>query len=381
MSRGKRLTLSLCGWLSVSLLLPSLGLAQTTPPISTSTAVTLDRLGDPVSLERQLRALPGDGPLSLANGEAHRGDFRLGAGQSINGDLLVLKGDADLSGKVSGNVVVLDGDILLHKGALVRGDALALNGAIRERGGVIQGERRALRAGSGGGETAAPNPAAPAAGVLAKAAGLAGVLFTLTLLGFGMVLFAQPQLETISDTVSHSLLRAFATGLLAQVVVLPTLGMVVTGLVLSVVGIILVPFVLLVIPLALSVALVAGFLAVAHAMGETRVRRRMAAGARVGSVNSYGYLLSGLTGIGLLWAAWVLVGWVPVAGALMFVAAVLATWLLATIGFGAALLSRGGVKPAFSGRLVPPEAMTDEYLWATPRYGVSAVKRPPKGEK
>jgi hypothetical protein len=334
--------------------------------------VKLDQLGDPVRLERELRGLPRVGEITVPNGEAHRGDFRVAVGQTVSGNLLVLKGDAEVSGKVAGNVVVLDGDIVLHAGSLVTGDALALGGSIRERGGVIQGERRSLGAGA-----TAPAPAAAAGmGVLAKAAGLAGVLFTLTLLGFGMVLFAQPQLETISDTVSHSLLRAFATGLLAEIVVLPTLGMFVTGLVLSVVGIILVPFVLIVVPLALSVAVVAGFLAVAHTMGETRTRRRMAAGARIGSANSYRYLLHGLSAIGLLWLAWILVGWVPVAGVLVFAAALLATWLLATIGFGATLLSRGGVKPAFSGRLVPPEAMTDEYLWATPLHGVSAVKRP-----
>ncbi|HEV8150148.1 MAG TPA: hypothetical protein VGP61_08205, partial [Gemmatimonadales bacterium] len=92
----------------------------------------------------------------------------------------------------------------------------------------------------------------------------------------------------------------------------------------------------------------------------------------------YRYLLSGLSAVALLWLGWILLGWVPIAGVLLFAAALLATWLLATIGFGAALLSRGGVTPAFSGRFVPPEAMTDEYLWATPRYGVSAVERPPR---
>lgn len=336
--------------------------------------VQLDQLGDAVRLERELRGLPGAAAITVPNGEAHRGDFRLGAGRTLSGHLLVLQGDADLSGRVAGNVVVLDGDLVLHPGSVVTGDALTLGGTIRERGGVIQGERRSLGAGA-----AAALPARRGGiGVLAKAAGLAGVLFTLTVLGFGMVLFAQPQLETISDTVSHSPLRAFATGLLAEIVALPTLGMFVTGLLLSVVGIILVPFVLVVVPLALSVAVVAGFLAVAHAMGETRTRRRMAAGARIGSANSYRYLLSGLSAVALLWLGWILLGWVPVAGVLLFAAALLATWLLATIGFGAALLSRGGVTPAFSGRFVPPEAMTDEYLWATPRYGVSAVERPPR---
>ncbi len=61
----------------------------------------------------------------------------------------------------------------------------------------------------------------------------------------------------------------------------------------------------------------------------------------------------------------------------MFLAAFLATWLVATTGFGACLLSRAGIKPTFAGRYLPPEAVTDEYLWATPQFGVSAARRPP----
>jgi hypothetical protein len=62
----------------------------------------------------------------------------------------------------------------------------------------------------------------------------------------------------------------------------------------------------------------------------------------------------------------------------MLMAAGLTTWTIATVGFGAALLSRGGIREHFAGRLIPPEMMTDEYLWATPQFGVPAVKRPPK---
>jgi hypothetical protein len=54
------------------------------------------------------------------------------------------------------------------------------------------------------------------------------------------------------------------------------------------------------------------------------------------------------------------------------------TWLLLTMGLGATILSRAGVRGEFAGRLVPPEALTDEYLWATPQLGVPAVKRPEK---
>jgi hypothetical protein len=339
-------------------------------------SVDIASLVDPVALEQRLRRLLRADPtqlrLTVPNGQARLGNFSVGSSETVTGNLLLLKGQLDLFGKVTGNVVALDGDIVMHPGAIISGDALAIGGRIRDRGGVVQGEQRAL----GAAPVAVTAGRGPLSLALTNAAGLVGVLVTLSLIGFGVVLFAKPNLETISDTVGHSFFRSFLTGLLAQILAIPTFGMLITGLVLSVVGLLLVPFVVVVVPVLLMVALVGGFLGVAHAMGETHIRRRMAAGAMVGSPNSYRYLLVGLGVVGAVWLAWVAFGWVPVAGTLMFIAAFLATWLLATVGLGACLLSRAGIKPTFAGRYVPPEALTDEYLWATPQFGVNAVKRP-----
>jgi hypothetical protein len=342
--------------------------------------IDLSLLGDAVTLEQRLRALvkESDGALKLnvPGGRARQGDFSVGSSETITGHLLVLQGQVDLFGKVTGNVVALDGDIVTHRGAVIEGDALALGGRIQDRGGAIRGDQRAL-----GATTTRPAVRrGPMELALLGTAGLAGVLLTLLVLGTGTVLFAKSNLEIVSDTVTHSFLRSFFAGLLAQVLVVPTFGMLVTGLVLSVVGILLVPFVVVVMPLLVLAALVGGFIAVAHAMGETHLRRRMAAGVIVGSANSYRYLLTGLAGLGAVWLIWILFGWVPVAGTLIFAAAAIATWLLATVGFGACLLSRAGVQPGFAGRYIPPEALTDEYLWATPQFGVTAVKRPEKKE-
>ena len=350
---------------------------QAIPPGGPS--VDLRRLDDPVRLEQQLRHLvqAGNTPLRLTvpNGQARLGDYRVSAGEAVAGDLLILRGDADLFGRVSGNVVTLDGDVVIHPGAVVTGDALAIGGRIRDRGGVIQGEQRSLGAFP---RAAIEGTTRSATGLtIARLAGLAGVFVSLTLLGFGMVLVAHPNLEIVSETVANSALRSFAVGLLAQVLALPTLGLVVTGLVLSVVGILLIPFVAIAVALLLLATIVGGFLAVAHAMGETRIRRRMARGTATGSANSYRFMATGLGGIAASWAGWVVFGWVPVAGTIMFLAAFLGTWILATAGFGAALLSRAGIRPQFAGRYLPPEAVTDEYLWATPQFGVTAAKRPP----
>jgi hypothetical protein len=209
-----------------------------------------------------------------------------------------------------------------------------------------------------------------------RIAGVIGVFLTLSALGFGLVMFGRPNLEVVSDTVAHSFGRAFITGLLGQILLLPTFGMLVVGLILSVAGILLLPFAVVVYTLLVIVAAVGGYLAVAHAMGETYIRRRMALGAVIGSPNSYRYLLIGIAALASLWLAWAIFGWVPVAGNLIRGAAFLVTWLLGTAGFGAALLSRAGVRENFAGRIIPPEALTDEYLWATPQFGVPAARRP-----
>jgi len=345
--------------------------------------VALDDLSKPTAIESRLREAlrqHDDGVrVTVTNGAARMGDFSIGSNETVPGHLLVVQGTADIYGKLLGNLVTVDGDVVIHPGGVVSGDILTLGGEVRDEGGEIGGEVRTFRTSS---VLNTPLPVqgaqAPTAieTVFRRMAGVVGVFLTLGALGFGLVMFGRPNLEVVSDTVSHSFGRAFATGLLGQLLLLPTFGMLVVGLILSVVGIVLLPFAVVVYALLVIVGAVGGYLAVAHAMGETYTRRRLALGAMIGSPNSYRYLLVGLGALAAFWAAWSVFGWVPVAGDLIRGAAILVTWLLATAGFGAALLSRAGIRENFAGRLLPPEALTDEYLWATPQYGVTAAKRP-----
>ena len=357
--------------------------SQAIPPAAEGTPpVDLSDLSNPVEIENRLKTAlaPKDGAMrvTVPSGTARRGSFIVGSAEALEGDLLVVQGDADVYGRLNGNLVTVEGDVIVHPGALVSGDILALGGEVRDMGGEIGGESRALRSST----VFAPAAAVAEAEVGAltvvgrRLAGVLGVFLTLAALGFGLVMFGRPNLEVVSDTVSHSFGRAFVTGLLGQILVIPTFGMLIVGLILSVAGILLLPFAVAVYGLLVVVAALGGFLAVAHAMGETYVRRRMAMGVVIGSPNSYRYLVVGLGALAVLWLAWSMFGWVPVAGTLIGVAAFLVTWLLATAGFGAALLSRAGIRENFAGRLIPPEALTDEYLWATPQFGVPAGRRP-----
>jgi hypothetical protein len=343
-------------------------------------SIDLSDLSKPTEVEDRIRSAlqpEGDLRLTIPGGTARRGDYSVGSDASLTGHLLVVDGNADVYGTLRGNLVTVKGDVVVHPGGVVSGDILTLGGQVRDRGGEIGGEVRTL-------QSAALSPAAraesehltPMQSVLRRLAGVLGVFLTLSVLGFGLVMFGRQNLEVVSDTVSHSFGRAFVTGLLGQILLLPTFGMLVVGLILSVAGILLLPFAIAVFAMLVVVGVVGGYLAVAHAMGETYTRRRMALGVIIGSPNSYRYLLVGLMALASLWAAWALFGWVPVAGSIVWGAAFFLSWLLGTAGFGAALLSRAGIKENFSGRLFPPEAMTDEYLWATPQFGVAAGRRP-----
>ena len=344
-------------------------------------AVNLGDLSQPVAIENQLHtALAGqaDPKLTVPGGTARIGNYSIGSAESFDGHLLVVDGNADVYGRLRGNLVTLRGDVVLHPGSMVAGDILTLSGKVRDLGGEIGGEVRSLESAASGPSRAQAGPAAlsPVMSVFYRVAGVVGVFLTLLVLGFGVIIFGRQNLEIVSDTVSHSFGRSFVTGLLGQILLLPTFGMLVVGLVLSVAGILLLPFAVAVFAMLVVVGVVGGYLAVAHALGETYTRRRMALGVIVRSPNSYRYLLIGLLAIASLWTAWALFGWVPVAGSIMWGAAFFVSWLLGTAGFGAALLSRAGIKENFSGRLCPPEAMTDEYLWATPQFGVPAGRRP-----
>ncbi|HEY8061230.1 MAG TPA: polymer-forming cytoskeletal protein [Gemmatimonadales bacterium] len=339
------------------------------------------QLGQPALLERQLRSALrkpiGATRLTVVGGSARIGRYSVGSDESIHGHVVVLEGDAEVHGRVEGNVVALDGDITVFPGGSIVGDALAIGGRIHTVGtGTISGSEQTL--------DAAVEPLRPPQPIVTQiarhAAGLAGLLMVLTVLGFGIVTFGRPNLEIVSDTVAHSFGRSFLAGLLGQVLVLPTFGMLVVGLALTIAGALLLPFAIAVYLVLVLVTTLVGLLAVAHAMGERITRRRMARGIAL-SPNAYRYVATGLGTVAVIWLAWVVFGWVPVAGTLMLAAAMLTTWTLATVGFGAALLSRGGIREHFAGRLVPPDMMTDEYLWATPQFGVAAVKRPPRDDR
>ena len=206
---------------------------------------------------------------------------------------------------------------------------------------------------------------------------IVAIFIALAMIGFGTVFFGRRYVEVIADTASNAFGRSLVVGLLGQLLLLPTLAMLIVGLIFTIVGILLLPFAVVAFVVAAAAAALGGYLAVAHAVGETWTRRRMANGAFVRHPTAYGYVFTGLVGLLGLWAAAALFGW---AGPVVYVfraAAFIVTWLAATVGFGAVLLSRAGLRETFAGRHAGE--MSDEYLWATPP-ATPAAPRPGRRE-
>lgn len=297
-------------------------------------------------------------------------DYALPSDRTVGGNLALLDGELRLGGQVRGHVLVLDGTLILEPRARVDGDVLQVGGEVRREGGRVAGEFLSV-------ELAAPGTDAPAApgadvedrireevrrsmedarerhrpGFFARAAdnvgdavgGVLGVVGILLLLGLGgalAVYFVRPQLEVVADTARHSFGRAFGVGLAGQILFGPVLFI----LVVAVVTWLVIPFYLI----ATLLAVVGGYLAVAHGAGEALARQRYRYEwmERLRRSNSYYYVLSGLAALllpfALAEALHLFGGWLGfLQGMLLFVGWVIA-WLAASVGLGAVLLSRGG---------------------------------------
>jgi hypothetical protein len=194
----------------------------------------------------------------------------------------------------------------------------------------------------------------PVGAVVGGLLGLVGTFVALTAIAFGVSFFGGRQLDVVADTVSTSLVRSFFVGLFAQPLILPAFGAMIAGLTLTVIGILVIPVAIVAFVVALLAAALGGYLAVARVAGSAFMKRRRGDHG----VESFGILRSVAYGLAILLAVWlpaVILSWVPVAGSLLTWAAVVFTWMLMTTGFGAALLTRGGVRATFGRRFTPPE--------------------------
>lgn len=343
--------------------------AQATDSLSISIGtkgVAVDLASAPDQVEREGPVAPHD---SIA-----MGGRTIAAGETVTGPVVVAGGDLTVLGRVEGNAIAIAGDVIIGESGEVTGDAIAAFGDVRNAGsvgGTVRGLTgtfgASLRSLFGGDSNAAP---APARSPLQLALGWLTVMM---LIGFGVLIFANPYLEGVVDVLEDSFWRSFLTGLLGEVGVLPAILVVVVGLAVTVIGVLLVPFAVVAMVLAVAGLLTLGFIAAARMTGAGLGGRGSERLSEKGSA-----LRGVIVGLALYMGLWVgaaaLAG-VPVAGTALRLLAFLMTFVAATAGFGAAILSRGGTRRDVAA-VAPAPAADIGWQTPTPVSGVVAARRP-----
>ena len=299
------------------------------------------------------------------------GARRIDAGITVQGSV-VARGPVDVFGTVSGNVVSLAGDVTVHRGGIVRGDALSVGGHVVADSGRVDGEMRAMSAlpTSSAVGAAVQEARTPVQRTLDAMRVVAGTFGILLIVAIGVLLFAGHNLDEVVGTLERQFAKSFWIGLLGQLLILPVLVVLAAALAVSIIGILLIPFAIVAYAIAAAGLVTLGFLAVARLVGGA-LRPMAGAAARSRALWA---LATGIAVFFVLWMVAAMLGWAPLAATVVRAAALAATWAAVTLGLGAALLSRAGThrRIASGGRPVELAA----WQTPTPITGVVAARRP-----
>ncbi len=329
------------------------------------------------ALVKSLDALrtAGDAPALPDAARFTFGDRTLAAGSAADGGAAVANGTLTLRGTVNGDAVAWHGDVVVAPGAVVHGNAVAIAGKVRLEGGLVDGDVRALVGDLG---QSAPADAPKSGGAVARSLVFtAAWLAVLIIIGIGVLVVASPNLDAVTDALEASVGRALIVGIAGQVAIIPVLTVLCVALTLTILGILLIPFAVVAYVLVVAGLLTLGFLAVARIVGRA-LRGAAKAGGTGDRERRAAALFAVVAGVVILMAPWFLassLAWSPLAHVIVRTMAVAITWVAATAGLGATLISRGGVR-----RRTAPAAVKamNAASWQTPTPigGVVAARRP-----
>jgi hypothetical protein len=299
------------------------------------------------------------------------------AGSVVTGDVVVYRGDIEVRGTIAGNAIAIDGDVVLHAGSTVRGNALALGGQVRADSATVTGEIRSVTADQPGLAALLTRDREPRRLTGHGASVAAGWFLILLAIGFAVILLRLESLEAVASTIGASFSRAFLVGLLGELLLFPALVAMCVALAITLIGIIVIPLVVAAFMIAVCGALALGFLGMAFANGHSLSSRLVpsATGGRLGALR---YLLIGLALYLALWLLAALGGWIGMLGPMLKLVAVVVTWLAVTVGFGAVIISRAGTRRPGERSPAHEEPIEEDYSWQTPTpvTGVAAARRP-----
>lgn len=302
------------------------------------------------------------------------GNQEVAAGTTRRGPVAVARGNLDIRGRVEGDAVALHGNVVIHPGGHVAGNVAAVDGRVRVAGGVVEGDIRSVTGVTGD--------------LLSRAAGRATEREPLTtwgalrlvlawfailcVMGIGVLLFAERNLDGVVVALEREFSRAFWTGVLAQLAAIPVLLVSLVALAVTLIGILLIPFAVVAYIIALCGLLMLGFLAVARFTGRAFTGSRPLPGRRI----SLRALLIGITIYVGLWVLAAAFTWNPMAGAVLRAVALAGSWVALTLGLGATLITRAGTRREGERRRAAAPASDMSWQTPTPVTGVVAARRP-----
>lgn len=301
------------------------------------------------------------------NGRFTRGADTVAAGDTLRGPFVVLGGNAEVFGVVAGDVHSLWGDVVIHRGAEVAGRASAYRGRVVLDGGIVRGSMDSWQPARAPAAAVAAPPMTRGRALALSAAWTA----MFVVIAIAVLVLLASNLETTARVLEQDFGRAFFVGVMGQLGFLPLLLLACVALAITIVGVLLIPFALVAGPLALAGFVTLGWLALALVTG------RALAGARGEGASRGETLRAVVLGVVLLMLPWVLAaalqgtGFGALLGRLVALAV---TWVAASAGLGAALLSRAGAgqrRPAER-----PQAPLQGWQTPTPVAGVAAARRP-----
>ncbi len=325
---------------------------------------------DSIRLAREIEQRRAQGDSQLPDASSFTfGNRTIAANANVHGTIAVANGNLDVYGTIDGDAVALGGDVRVHNGGHVTGDAFSAGGSVVIDGGVVEGERRAITMPHYTGKTPLVHREPLTVWQALKLA--VGWFAVLSIIGIGVMLFADANLDGVVTELERGVARSFWIGVAGQLLALPGLLIVIVGLAITVLGLLLVPFAIVAYIVAAAGLLTLGFLSAARVLGGGLASDDGTASPRGVHLRA---LFVGLIAYLALWAAAALFSHTPGIGSVLRIVAVLLTWVAATAGLGATISSRAGTHRSMS----PASKFAgDELAWQTPTpvTGVAASSR------
>lgn len=320
-------------------------------------------------------------------------DVAVGAGEEMEGNLVLVDGDLDVRGLIDGDVVVTGGTVRLMEDGLITGDLRIADGALERLGGSVAGTfvnldtgaelveaqvdledlrremeseiRRDLRSSMEHRDRRSPNFIMGLMGNVTNAiAGLLENLVTFLILAIlgGLAVHFQPErLDVVATTARRAPMRSAVVGLAGGFFIVPIWIVGIIALAITIIGIpVLLAWVPL-FPIAAGLAILLGYLAVARNVGEWVAEQEYRGLEWIRGSNAFYTMIAGVGALilpAVAASAARILGFGLFTGLLGFVGSVV-TLVAASVGLGAVLLTRGG-------KIRPMESYYDfeEDYWA-----------------